>query len=110
VNTGWFAVCCAQLEPAAMAPEIPHTRATPCRKGTRRFVIALPLAKFLIGGRRTVHRAAHPLWADRHNISLWSVREGWRRYLAPGVILLSWGAISYSRPGLCVGTALNVTF
>src|ERR1700681_3515756 len=85
VSAGWLVVVCAQLEPAAMPPEIANTRATPWCKGTRRFVIALPLNCFLnwrgesepenhcaphpLVRARGIHRAAHPLWADRHTIS-----------------------------------------
>jgi hypothetical protein len=38
-------------------------------------------------------RAAHPLWADCHSISLSSLREGLGRYLASGVNLLTADAI-----------------
>src|SRR5580704_8977968 len=76
VKTGGFAACCcAQLEPAAPAPDIANTRATPCRKGTRRIAIAPPLPSFLI---QFLDRGdlSYPLWTDRHNISESSLREG----------------------------------
>ena len=44
-------------------------------------------------GAKSLLRAAHLLWADRHNISLSSLREGFDGYLASGVNLLTVGAI-----------------
>src|SRR5882672_975274 len=93
VNTCWFAACCAQLEPAATAPDIANARATPCRK--RRIVIALPLIPFFSSG---VILCA-PLWIDRHNMPVSSLREGWGRHLASGVNLLTLGAIPGDRAG-----------
>jgi hypothetical protein len=44
-----------------------------------------------------MHRAAHRLWADRHNISLRSLREGSVSDLASDVNLLTFGAIPLYR-------------
>jgi len=41
-----------------------------------------------------VRRAAHPLWAECHNISVSSLREGWVNDLASGVNVLTADAIA----------------
>jgi hypothetical protein len=57
-----------------------------------------------------VHRAAHRLWADRHNISVSSLREGWGRHLASGVNLLTFDAIPKDEPRCSVLGTLIVAF
>src|ERR1700704_1017805 len=90
-SAGWLAACCARLESAAMTPQIANTRATPCRKGTRRLVIQFPLKPVPFLGAEKPRGPT--LWADRHNSSVRSLREGSSSDLASGVNLLTLGAI-----------------
>src|SRR5712671_2445162 len=109
VKTGGFAACCcAQLEPVTMALDIANTRATPCRKGTRRIVIAPPYPVPYAISRGVI--LCHPLWTDRHSISVSSLREGLRSHLASGVNLLTLGAIPDDEPARAIHAALLVVF
>jgi hypothetical protein len=57
-----------------------------------------------------VHRAAHPLWADCHNISLLSLREGWIWHRASDVNLLTADAIPEADAAPAVRPMIVVVF
>jgi len=60
--------------------------------------------------RSQARHAAHPLWADCHNISESSLREGWLRYLASDVNLLTADAIPHDNTTDCVHWTTIVAF
>jgi len=57
-----------------------------------------------------MHRAAHLLWADRHNRPVKRLREGCGGDLASGVNLLTFDAIAVREPRRAVHSTLIVAF